>query len=435
MIRALLTVAALLGAAAWGAPLKLAIVYGHNGGSAARAPLKFAEADAARVAATLTEVGGVAPGDLKLLTGRPLAELEAALAWAKGRAAAHPQTSLVVYLSSHADAAKGLLPGGEALAWPKLKALVAATGAKARVTIVDGCQASGLLETGAREAPTFTIEAEDELTVKGDAFITSSASDEPSLEAGQFQGSVFTQHLLAALRGAGDRSGDGRVSLEEAYRFAFERTTEGQSGQHPGFATRLSGYGELILSTPGKGAGLLLPDGVASVAVKDAESGKPLVSARRPEARRLAVPPGAWLVQVEQSAGLREGRVSVAAGSFTSVEVDRLGAVSRAVSLVRLSDDAPCFEVRAGRPDPRVAAVVSRLAGTIPACSGGQKAFATLVVEPGAKGQVRVRSERALDEVGFDASAPASGESLLLDAVRAWAAEKGAARPTTNRIP
>ena len=430
MIRALLVAGALASAAAWGAPLKLAVVYGHNGGSAARAPLKYAEADAVRVSQALTEVAGVAPENLKLLTGRPLAELEAALAWAKSRAASNPQTSLVVYLSSHADAQAGLLPGAEVLPWAKLKSLVAGTGAKARVTIVDGCQASGLLEAGAREAPSFTIEAEDQLTVKGDAFITSSASDEPSLEAGQFQGSVFTQHLLAGLRGAADRSGDGRVSLEEAYRFAFERTTAGQSGQHPGFATRLAGYGELVLSAPAAASGLLVPEGVTRLTVKDA-GGQPLISVREPEARRLAVPPGAWLVQVEQVGGTREGRVTVTKGRFTSVEVDRLGAVGRAVSLVRLGQDAPCYAVRAGRVDPRVSALVARLGEAVPACSTGRAAVATLVVEPAAKGQLRVHS----DGPGFDASAPPSGEDALVDAVRAWVAEDSANLATTKRNP
>ncbi|MEW5740426.1 MAG: caspase family protein [Myxococcota bacterium] len=430
MIRALLTLALLLGAAAWGAPVRLAIIYGHNGGGAGRAALKYAEADAGRVARTLQEVGGVAAGDMQLLLGRPVAELEAALAWAKSRAASNPQTSLVLYISSHADATEGLLPGSDALPWTKLKALVAATGAKARVTIVDGCQSSGLIEASAREAPTFTIAATDELTVKGDAFITSSASDEPSLEAGQLKGSVFTQHFLAGLRGAADRSGDGRVSLEEVYRYAFERTTEGQSGQHPGFATRLSGYGELVMASPGVASGLLVPEGVERIVVREPTDRSPLVSARRPEARRLAVPPGAWLVEVEQAAGAREGKVQVAKGAFTSVEVDQLGAVARAATLIRLEDEAPCYEVRAGRPDPRVQALLPELSRVAPACPEGRAPAATLVLESGPKGALRVRAAPDLD-----VSRPAQESGALVDSVRAWVAERGANPASTKRKP
>lgn len=434
MTRALLIGVLLSSALAWGTPLRLAVVYGHNGGAGARAPLKYAEADAARVARALKEVGGVAPGDVRLLLGRPVGELEAALAWAKTRAAANPQTSLVVYLSSHADAEKGLLPGGEALAWAKLKALVAASGAKARVTIVDGCQSSGLIEVSAKEAPAFSISATDELTVKGDAFITSSASDEPSLEAGQLQGSVFTQHFLAGLRGAADRSGDGRVSLEEVYRFAFERTTEGQSGQHPGFATRLSGYGELVMASPSVGSGLLVPEGVERIVVREVADRTPLVSARRPEARRLAIPPGAWLVEVEQSAGMREGRVQVAKGAFTSVEVDQLGAVARAATLVRLEAEALCYEVRAGRADPRVQALIPELTAVAPACPMGRAPTATLILEPASKGALRVYASPA-QPVALDVARPAQQSAQLVEAVRAWVAEQGANLASTKRKP
>ena len=430
MIRALLTTALLLGAVAWGAPLRLAVVYGHNGGSAGRPPLKYAEADAARVAQVLEELGGVGSGDLKLLQGRPVAELFAALDWAGARAATNPQSSLVVYVSAHADAQRGLLPGGEALEWGKLKALIAATKAKARVTIVDGCQSSGLLEASAREAPTFTIAATDELTVKGDAFITSSASDEPSLEAGQFQGSVFTQHLVAGLRGAADRSGDGRVSLEEAYRFAFERTTEGQSGQHPGFATRLSGYGELVMSSPGQASGLLVPDGVERLSVREV-SGRALVSVRRPEARRLAVPPGTWIVQVEQSAGVREGPVVVARGAFASVEIDRLGAMSRPVSVMRLGDAPPCFEVRAERAEPRLSSVATRIQASARRCEPGQAPLATVLVQSTPGGQVRVLTPG--DSLDLSSGAP-DGDALV-DGARQWLARRASEASSTKRKP
>jgi hypothetical protein len=241
--------------AADAAPLRLAVVYGHNGGTAAHAPLRFAEADAARVAAMLIEVGGVKSDDLKLLQGQPRAELEAALQWAAARiATAHrtpgAQAILTLYLSSHGDDGRGLELGAQTLPWADLKAALTATRADVRIAFVDACNASGLLEVSGRPTPAFQLTAEDRLTVGGEAFITSSAANEPSLEAGAYKGSVFTHHLLAALRGAGDRSGDGLVSLEEAYRYAYARTVEGESGQHPGYGFKLAGYGELIVSSP-----------------------------------------------------------------------------------------------------------------------------------------------------------------------------------------
>ena len=50
-MRALIATVVLAASAAVAAPpLKLAVVYGHNGGTATRPPLRFAENDAARVA-------------------------------------------------------------------------------------------------------------------------------------------------------------------------------------------------------------------------------------------------------------------------------------------------------------------------------------------------------------------------------------------------
>ena len=40
-------------------------------------------------------------------------------------------------------------------------------------------------------------------------------------------GSLFTHHLLSAMRGASDSDGDGQVTLFEAYSYAYERTLGG----------------------------------------------------------------------------------------------------------------------------------------------------------------------------------------------------------------
>ena len=92
---------------------RLAIVFGHNGGQGPRPALRYAEADAARVAKLFAEAGNVAPAHLKLLQGRPVAELFAALDWAKAQAKTDPQTLLFLYVSTHATAEDGLLPGAE----------------------------------------------------------------------------------------------------------------------------------------------------------------------------------------------------------------------------------------------------------------------------------------------------------------------------------
>ena len=46
----------------------------------------------------------------------------------------------------------------------------------------------------------------------------------PIRESGDIEGSYFTHHMLSALRGAGDRDGNGVVTLAEAYQYAYAHT-------------------------------------------------------------------------------------------------------------------------------------------------------------------------------------------------------------------
>lgn len=351
---------------------------------------------------------------MRLLQGRPLAELEAALRWAGERAAGSPEALLIVYLSGHADASAGMLPGGEVLPWTRLKALVAATGAKARVTIVDGCQASGLLEASARPTSTFDIALDERLTVKGDVFITSSAADEPSVEAGQYRGSVFTQHLVAGLRGAADVDGDGDVTVEEAYRYAYLHTTRGQSGQHPGVANRLSGFGSLTLSSLSGASGLLVPAGLRRLAVRDAKTREPLVVLYEPSGGRLALAPGAVLLEVDAVDGACEGPLEVRRGRFSSFDVAALRPTQPALGLVRLGGASPCYDITADA-HPGAARVVERLRAVLPDCTAAQQPVATLSVGAAGPGTLRVAcTALSIDEVGV-----ASRPETLADTVTA----------------
>ncbi len=83
--------------------------------------------------------------------------------------------------------------------------------------------------------------------------LTSSASDEDSQESDAIGGSYFSHHLASGLLGGADRSGDGRVTLFEAYAYAYDRTVadtaESAAGaQHPTFSYDLAGNGDLVLT-------------------------------------------------------------------------------------------------------------------------------------------------------------------------------------------
>lgn len=411
-MRPALVLALALACSGWAAPRRLAIVYGHNGAVEPRQPLRYAEADAQRMATLFVEAGQVARDDVKLLQGRPLKELFSALDWARREARANPHVLLFVYVSSHATAAEGLLPGAEQVAWKELKRRVTQTNARARVTIVDACEASGLIESAAKEAPAFTIDAEDLLTVQGDAFITSSSSDEPSLEAGQLRGSVFTQHLVAGLRGAADVTQDGKVALDEAYRYAYERTASGESGQHPNWALRLSGYGDIIVTRiRDEGPGVIVPPGVERLVLRNPASRDVLLSAVRPSGQRLLAPAGSWLVELEREGRRKEGRLEVPAQGFGLVDEGQLTALATPPGLLRLATgDAKGCPVQASPPIPKLLELSQRLQGAASiACEQRRLRDLRLVMEDG---QVRLTLD--LEGRPVVLSRPASNASALL---------------------
>jgi len=93
----------------------------------------------------------------------------------------------------------------------------------------------------------------DELASTGEAILTSSAADEIALESREIGGSFFTHHLVSGLRGAADSSGDGIVTLAEAYQYAFSHTVSATAAtvagtQHPAYDYQLAGQGDLVLS-------------------------------------------------------------------------------------------------------------------------------------------------------------------------------------------
>src|SRR5205823_5089889 len=78
---------------------------------------------------------------------------------------------------------------------------------------------------GGTPGPSFQIRLDDDdLASTGYVFLTSSAGDELALESPEIHGSFFTHHLISGMLGQADVSGDHRVSLAEAYEYAYART-------------------------------------------------------------------------------------------------------------------------------------------------------------------------------------------------------------------
>jgi len=60
--------------------------------------------------------------------------------------------------------------------------------------------------------------------MKGYAFMTSSSASEAAQESSRLKRSFFTHNLISGMRGAADMNQDGRITLNEAYQFAFDGT-------------------------------------------------------------------------------------------------------------------------------------------------------------------------------------------------------------------
>jgi hypothetical protein len=308
---------------------RLAVVVGNNAGGPTDKPLRWAEEDASKVADVLVQLGDVTGDDLQLLRGHGQADLRAALERAGRRVAEHRQnpadrTVLLFYYSGHSDA-EALELGGDRVTWAELRAWLAATRADVRVAVVDGCKSGALVQRkGGTRGPAFEIKLNDQIDAAGEALLTSSAADELALESAEIRGSIFTHHLVSGLRGAADASGDGRVTLSEAYQYAFDHTLAASAStgvrQHPGYDYRLSGKGELVLTeVTSPSASLELPEGFERALVLLVRRDQVLAELQAGGTRRVAMGPGEYAVRLWRGTQAWAGRVTLAAGEARKV--------------------------------------------------------------------------------------------------------------------
>jgi len=265
MIHALLSLSILAAGQTATAPQPAAVlqrhtlVIGANFGGADRPMLRYAVSDAERFASVMVELGGVAPANQILLKQPRLRELFAALDGLSARLAAAKRapgpgagrTEVVLYYSGHADE-KGLLLGEDRVSYRSLRDKLDEMPADVRIAVLDACASGAFtrLKGGTARRP-FTVDASS--AMRGHAFLTSSAATEAAQESDRIGASYFTHYLVSGFRGAADLSGDGRVTLSEAYQFAFAETlgrTIGTSGgaQHPSYDINLTGTGDVVMT-------------------------------------------------------------------------------------------------------------------------------------------------------------------------------------------
>lgn len=297
-----------------------------NNGGKGRPVLRYAESDARAFANVLSQMGGVPKQNVFRVTEPSVATLQsqlesldkklAAAKSAKG-ADANSREEVLVYYSGHADE-KGLRLGEEIYSWKEFRKRIDALNADVKIAVIDACGSGAITRVkGGVAVPAFMVDKSSDM--KGYAFITSSTQDESSQESDKLKGSFFTHSLVSGLRGAGDASGDGKVTLSEAYQFAFNETlqkTEATMGgaQHPSRDMNLAGTGDVVMTDlRSTSAGLELDEDVdGHLFIRD-EKGELVAELYKKSGRAMSLgfPAGKYTVRLERPAEYKEASITL----------------------------------------------------------------------------------------------------------------------------
>jgi hypothetical protein len=328
---------------------RFAVLIGNNVGAADEARLRFAEQDAVKVQDVLRDLGQFRPENLLLLRGEGAETVRSALITVNQRlrnrlAEGRGEILLFVYYSGHADA-EALHLGGTRLPVRELRELVGGSAATIRLLVMDACRSGSLtVAKGGTRAPPLSIQIEPTLAGEGALFLASSSINEDAQESDELRGSFFTHYLTTGLVGAADADRDGRVTVAEAYRFAYDETLRASSRtlaglQHPTFRYQWSGQGDLVLTdlelhARARGT-LALPPGRGYLVIAGGPDG-PIVGEIGPYqlTRQLSVRPGSFFIRGRGSDDLLEGAVTLAAGERRDVSEQELTRI-RYARLVR----------------------------------------------------------------------------------------------------
>jgi hypothetical protein len=329
------------------------VLVGNDRGDAHDGPHRFAGTDAERVRDVLVQTGGFSSANLTVLRDENADSVRRALIALNDRvrtSGSRPgtQVMLLVYYSGHADA-EALHLGDTRFDLTELEQLVRGSAAQFRVLLVDACRSGALARVkGGTDAPPFSMKLGEQLDGQGVAFLTSSSRNEDAQESDELGGSFFTHYFVSGLRGAADFDGDGRVQLDEAYRYAFDATVRATSRtwsgtQHPGYRFELGGYGRLVLTEPQRGSArsvLTFPAGRAYLIFRGSAGGSVIgeVTAQT-NARRMFVRSDRYFIRARASDHVLEGEVSIDDGQTLDVRDDRLRRIEYA-RLVRKGGSA-----------------------------------------------------------------------------------------------
>ena len=234
---------------------RFAIIVGANNGGPDRVMLRYAVSDADTMMNVLKSIGGVSENDGLLLINPDRRNFISALSKIRNEISGSKQKNerieFIFYYSGHSDD-EAIMLGREKIYYKELKDGIRAIPADVRIAILDSCSSGAFTRIkGGKFKPPFILDSS--FNMKGDAFMTSSSSNEASQESDSIKGSFFTYYLVSGLRGGADMIQDGRITLNEAYQYAYNetlaRTEKTMAGvQHPNYDIQMTGTGDVVIT-------------------------------------------------------------------------------------------------------------------------------------------------------------------------------------------
>lgn len=340
-VLATLAILMLLAPSAWAQARiqRFTLVIGANVGGAERARLQYAVSDAERFARVLVELGGVPPENEIVLRQPKLRDLidgfdrlTAKVETARRAAAANgDRTEVLVYYSGHADE-QGLLLGSDRYSYRSLRERLDLIPADVRIAVLDACASGAFTRIKSGKArPAFLVD--EASNMRGHAFLTSSAANEAAQESDRIRASYFTHYFVSGLRGAADLSGDKKVTLNEAYQFAFNetlgRTVDTKAGpQHPSYDINLSGTGDVVMTDLRQTTATIVlgEDLDGRFYIRNAKQ-QLVVELYKPRGRRveLGVEAGAYEIRMEIPRAAMVAKTEVQEGARVELEPRQFG--------------------------------------------------------------------------------------------------------------
>jgi hypothetical protein len=221
-----------------------------------------------------------------------------------------------------------------------LRALISKVSARVRLGILDTCRGGNWTQTkGLTVGPPPDAADFAPLSSEGVALIASSSGLENAHETDAMGGSFFTHYFASGLLGAADRSGDGSVTLQEAFDYTKERTIRDSARlattlQHPSFNFELHGQQDVVLSqVAASSSALTVDESRGPLEVIQLSSGITVLEIPPGERKiKLALPPGRYLVRRVQGEDVRarevdvekDASVALAEGELQAMGTDKL---------------------------------------------------------------------------------------------------------------